>query len=124
MVIIMIEDRSILSNMPDVMQNDTDDVSTKPRTKKKAPGKKMTPDEAAVALSYEAATGRLEEIVKSLEGGTLSLEESLSLYEEGVALVRRCSTELSKAEQKVKVLRRNAEGNIQPVDFKESAGDA
>ena len=47
---------------------------------------------------------RLEAVVKALEDGKTSLEESMKLYEEGVALVRLCSTRLEDAERKVKIL--------------------
>ena len=69
------------------------------------------------SLTFEEAEARLEEIVKALESGTLPLEESLTLYEEGVRLVRDCSRELNEAEQKVKVLQRMPDGQITPADF-------
>ena len=77
------------------------------------------------SLSPEEAAARLEEIVKALESGTLPLEESLVLYEEGVRLVRDCSRELNEAEQKVKVLQRTSAGTVEPVDFVDAqkAGD-
>jgi exodeoxyribonuclease VII small subunit len=56
------------------------------------------------AMSFEKKIGRLEEIVKKMEGGELSLDDSLKLFEEGVKLSRECNTELSEAEQKVKLL--------------------
>lgn len=71
----------------------------------------------AVPMPFEAAAARLEEIVRLLEGGTLPLEESLTLYEEGVRLVRACSKELNEAEMRVKVLQRTPEGDIKPADF-------
>ena len=89
-------------------------------TKKKAvPGKKKSPEESAAALPYEQRSARLEEIVSRLESGELPLEESLALYEGGVALVRACTRELDEAEQKVRILRRTAEGDIRPADFSE-----
>ena len=74
-------------------------------------------------LTFEEAAARLEEIVKALESGTLPLEESLSLDEEGVGLVRDCTRELNEAEQKVKVLQKTADGDIRPVDFAAPAAD-
>lgn len=76
-------------------------------------------------LTFEEAAARLEGIVKALESGTLPLEESLLLYEEGVRLVRDCSRELNEAEQKVKVLQRTSAGTVEPVDFVDAqkAGD-
>lgn len=55
-------------------------------------------------MTFEAAMTRLEAVVKALEDGKTSLEESMKLYEEGVALVRLCSTRLEDAERKVKIL--------------------
>ncbi len=50
--------------------------------------------------SFEQQLLRLEEIVKRLEKGDASLEESLKLFEEGTALVRGCTKQLDEAEQK------------------------
>ena len=44
---------------------------------------------------------RLEEIVDSLENGKMTLEDSLALYNEGVALTARCRKQLETAEQQV-----------------------
>ncbi len=68
-------------------------------------------------LPFEAAVARLEVIVKALEGDGVSLDESLALYEEGVALLRRCNRELDEAEQRVRILRRTPDGEIKPGDF-------
>lgn len=55
-------------------------------------------------LNYEAAFAELETIVSALEGEQLPLEESMSLYERGQALVKRCAELLDGAELKVKKL--------------------
>ena len=68
-------------------------------------------------LPFEAAMARLEVIVKTMEGDTVSLDESLSLYEEGIALVRRLSRELDEAEQRVRILQRTPDGEIMPAPF-------
>ena len=73
----------------------------------------QTPDE----LSFEAAIARLEVIVKTMEGDAVSLDESLSLFEEGIALVRRLSRELDEAEQRVMILQRTPDGEIKPSPF-------
>ena len=73
----------------------------------------QTPDE----LSFEAAIARLEVIVKTMEGDAVSLDESLSLYEEGIALVRRLSRELDEAVQRVMILQRTPDGEIKPAPF-------
>ncbi|MBQ7046838.1 MAG: exodeoxyribonuclease VII small subunit [Oscillospiraceae bacterium] len=54
--------------------------------------------------TYEESVARLEEIVASLEGGELSLDESMKLFEEGTKLVSFCSTSLDKAQTKIKEL--------------------
>lgn len=69
------------------------------------------------SLTFEEATVRLEEIVKQLEKGSISLDESLKLYEEGVSLVRFCNGELDKAESKIKMLVSNENGEIIEKDF-------
>ncbi|MBQ2468065.1 MAG: exodeoxyribonuclease VII small subunit [Clostridia bacterium] len=68
-------------------------------------------------LSFEDALKRLEETVKVLESGTVPLEESLKLFEEGVALVKLCNGKLDEAEQKVKILRKTADGEITEEDM-------
>jgi exodeoxyribonuclease VII small subunit len=55
-------------------------------------------------LTFGAALGELEQIVKSLETGQLELEESLARYERGVALLRACQGKLAEAEQRVTML--------------------
>ncbi len=61
-------------------------------------------------MKFEAAMARLEEIVRQLESGRAPLDESIKLYEEGVALVRLCSGRLEDAKQKI---RRVGEGSDQ-----------
>ena len=68
-------------------------------------------------MPFEQAIERLEAIVKLMEGDTVPLDENLRLYEEGVALVRRCAAELDHAEQRVRILQRTPEGEIKPADF-------
>ena len=56
------------------------------------------------APSFEHALERLETIVEELEGGSLSLEESLARYEEGVRLSRRLTQTLDQAEKRIERL--------------------
>ncbi len=65
-------------------------------------------------LNYEAAFKELEMVVAALESEQRSLDESMSLYERGQALVTRCAELLDKAELKVKQL---SGGEV--VDFEE-----
>jgi exodeoxyribonuclease VII small subunit len=61
--------------------------------------------------SFEPQYKRLEEIVARLEQGDLTLEESLSLYEEGMNLARRCQELLQNAELRITRLQESfAEG--------------
>ena len=55
-------------------------------------------------MDFEKKLGRLEEIVGKMETGEIALEESLKLFEEGVKLSRECNSQLTEAEQKVKLL--------------------
>lgn len=55
-------------------------------------------------LTYEEAFAELETIVNALEGERNPLEEAMSLFERGQALVRRCSELLDGAELKVRQL--------------------
>jgi exodeoxyribonuclease VII small subunit len=59
---------------------------------------------ADAAPSFEASLTRLAEIVERLEGGELPLEESLSLFEEGVKLARAAQARLDGAEKRVEEL--------------------
>ncbi len=55
-------------------------------------------------LSFEQAFAELEETVRKLEAGGLTLEESLALFERGQALATHCGTQLDEAELKIKQL--------------------
>ncbi|MBV7330535.1 exodeoxyribonuclease VII small subunit [Chloroflexi bacterium TSY] len=53
-------------------------------------------------LTYEEASAQLEEILNTLEGGELPLEESLLLYEKGSILATYCAKQLDEAELRVR----------------------
>ena len=57
-------------------------------------------------LSFEEAYTRLEETVRTLEAGGLTLNESMNLYEHGMNLARICNQLLSNAEVKITRLQR------------------
>jgi exodeoxyribonuclease VII small subunit len=61
--------------------------------------------------TFEASLGQLETIVRKLESGELPLEESLKLFEKGVALSRECRERLNEAERRIEVLMKDSEGN-------------
>ncbi len=56
-------------------------------------------------LTFEAAITELQEVVDKLEAGKVALEESLALYERGVALTKICNERLEAAEQRISVVR-------------------
>jgi len=69
-------------------------------------------------LDFEASLKELEALVERLEGGDLSLEESLKAFESGVTLTRQCRDALEQAEQKVQKLSGNGD-NGQLSSFEE-----
>jgi exodeoxyribonuclease VII small subunit len=69
------------------------------------------------APDFEASLKRLEEIVKKLEGGELSLDSALELFEEGIKLSRFCHTKLEQAERRVEILLKGSSGQTQAVPF-------
>ena len=69
------------------------------------------------AYSLEEAMKRLETVVAEMSADGLSLEKALSLYEEGVALVRICNTELETAERKINMLKMSADGEVSEAPF-------
>ena len=75
-------------------------------------------------VSFEASMERLQEILQALEGGGDSLEESLRLYEEGIGLIRTCTTLLETAEQKVRMLQLQPDGSVAEVDFAKGENQA
>lgn len=58
-------------------------------------------------IHFEKSMNALEEIVKELEQGELSLEDSLKSYEKGIKLARLCQKALKEAEQKIEILHNN-----------------
>ena len=65
-------------------------------------------------LSFEEAYAQLEELVARLETGNLPLEESVSLYEQGQALARRCEELLEAAELRVQQI--DDDGTLRPLE--------
>ena len=66
---------------------------------------------------FEAKLEKLEQVVKQLEAGDLSLERSLELFEEGMALSAACRQQLEAAEERIEVLvRKNGAIQAEPFD--------
>jgi exodeoxyribonuclease VII small subunit len=55
-------------------------------------------------LPFEQALAELEKIVRDLEDGQITLEESLARYEKGVGLLKFCYGQLQHAEQRIRLL--------------------
>lgn len=55
-------------------------------------------------VNFEAALSELQNIVEKMEHGNLSLEASLSAFEQGIRLTQQCQKSLADAEQKVQIL--------------------
>jgi exodeoxyribonuclease VII small subunit len=91
----------------------------------KKPDAKRQADAAAEALEFEPAIERLETIVEELEGGALTLEESLARYEEGIRLSRLLTRYLDQAEKRIEKLVENRAGEpaTEPIDLERSGPD-
>lgn len=68
---------------------------------------------------FEDSLARLEEIVKELESGDLSLDLSLKLFEEGIKLSRICNKRLEEAERRVEILLKDKSGSMTARPFEE-----
>jgi exodeoxyribonuclease VII small subunit len=66
--------------------------------------------------TFEQAFRRLEAIVESLERGETTLEESLTAFEEGMALVRACTEKLDEAEKRLERLIKTDDGTLETED--------
>jgi exodeoxyribonuclease VII small subunit len=71
----------------------------------------MSEPPAAIAeLSFEAALKRLEEIVRKLESGEASLDESIELYGEGDRLKQQCEARLKAAQARIDTIQLGRDG--------------
>ena len=71
--------------------------------------KKAAPD-------FEHSLAELQTLVERMESGELSLEDSLTAFEQGIGLTRECQAALAQAEQKVQILLER-DGELQPAPF-------
>lgn len=69
-------------------------------------------------MKFESALEKLEEIVDKLESGDIGLDESLKLYEEGMKLLKFCSSKLDEVEKKIEMLVKDKDGKISTKVFK------
>lgn len=63
-------------------------------------------------FSFEKAYERLETILETLNEGDVSLDSSLTLYEEATKLIGTCSKKLTEAEKKIEILLKNTDGTL------------
>ena len=68
-------------------------------------------------LSFADALAELEDIVRRLESGGLSLDDSLVAFEDAVKLVKLCNSKIESAEQKVRLLVEGADGAVTDKPF-------
>lgn len=54
--------------------------------------------------TYEEDISKLEQLIRRLEKGDISLEESLALFEEGISLIKTCQHQLDRAAEKIQIL--------------------
>jgi exodeoxyribonuclease VII small subunit len=64
---------------------------------------------------FESSLKKLELIVRELESGDVSLDESLKKFEEGIDLYKQCRQTLEGAEKKIKIL----SDSLKEIDYKE-----
>lgn len=75
-------------------------------------------------LGFEAALGRLEQIVREMEDGALPLQRLLALFEEGTGLGRRCQELLDQAELRISQVVQDAGSlRLRPFDPAEPAAN-
>jgi len=67
--------------------------------------------------TFEEALARLEEIVSQLENGEITLEASMQAFEEGKELVKLCLQKLDLAENKIKKLVKEENGEFRLADL-------
>ena len=66
---------------------------------------------------FESSLSELDLIVKKLEGGELTLDESIAAFEKAMSLVKVCNEKLEAAEQRVRILTESADGSVSDLPF-------
>ncbi|MBL0211403.1 MAG: exodeoxyribonuclease VII small subunit [Holophagaceae bacterium] len=77
---------------------------------------------SASAPSFDDGLDRLEALVQQLEAGSLSLEDALSKFEEGVGLCKTLQEQLNEAQRRVEVLKRGLGGEYRAETLDVEAG--
>ena len=74
-------------------------------------------DQTPIAdMKFETALAELENIVSSMEGGKLALEDSIAAYKRGMALMQHCQDQLTDAEAQIRVIEN---GEAREIDRKQ-----
>ena len=82
------------------------------------------PPSSSTEPGFDQVLAQLRAIVERLEGGNLSLEQSLAAFEEGVRLSRAGARILDAAEQRVEILLRDEGGTERAVPFGGGGGES
>lgn len=69
--------------------------------------------------TFEESFNRLEKILETLEAEDCSLEDTISLYEEGLTLTKICYDKLNNAELRIKEINRSTKGAVEIKEFKQ-----
>jgi len=69
--------------------------------------------------TFEESFNRLEKILETLEAEDCSLEDTISLFEEGLTLTKVCYDKLNNAELRIKEINRSTKGAIEIKEFKQ-----
>ncbi|MFC1668620.1 exodeoxyribonuclease VII small subunit [Chlamydiota bacterium] len=78
----------------------------------------MTRKTVKKKVTLEGALNSLEEIISDMESEELSLEDSLTKYQEGIEIIKLCTQKLQAAEKKVEVLVKTENGTYKKRPFK------
>ncbi len=70
-------------------------------------------------LTFEEQLAAVESLIGKMEGGGMSLEESMKRYEEGVAMLSYMEKELTAAKQRLTVIRKNVSGEEEEVPLED-----
>jgi exodeoxyribonuclease VII small subunit len=75
-----------------------------------------TSNKTEIELNFETAIAKLESHVRTLEQGELTLDESLTIFEEGMKLAKFCTKKLNEAEHRIEILMEK-DGELMKKDF-------
>ena len=74
--------------------------------------------------TFEERLAALEKIVEELEGGSLTLDEALQRYEQGVAAHKACIETLAAAEKRIEILVKGESGQLETRPLDSSEGES